>query len=385
MNVLVLTSQFYAPSGAEGLQIEFALELASRSGVSVTLMALGDPHDPKVSLAKSKLEAKGLRVEILKLQLHPSLWSLWSAARRLRKWIVCEEVDVVETGLYTPSIVAALATQGLKIPLIHGVHAPFYRDMKLGRWNLRKHFWRLGLRGENVFFYSISDFVGQCWAGFFGISSNRIRRIYNSIAAHHFSAENSRGSLYKELGIDAGEKLILFVGRIRRDKGVEILLDAVANDLIELHAHLIFIGAVEPEYADLGERIKELSLRNDSRIHHLGYRNDVATWFASVDVFVLPTQREGFGMVIMEALAAGCPTVATTVDALPEIFGESGAILVAPQDTSALRKAISRQLALDLNQRKALAGRGRCFASQFTTVRRADELLKYLQTCQRQM
>ena len=99
----------------------------------------------------------------------------------------------------------------------------------------------------------------------------------------------------------------------------------------------------------------------DPAVRFLGYRNDVAAVLASLDIFVHPSLWEGFGLAILEAMAAGKPVIATNVSAIPELVldGYTG-ILVPPEDPAKLSRAIttlSRNVAL--RQRYGENGRRR--------------------------
>ena len=96
-------------------------------------------------------------------------------------------------------------------------------------------------------------------------------------------------------------------------------------------------------------------------LEYLGHRSDVAALFARADVFVHSSKLEGMGQVVVEALLAGLPVVATAAGGVPEVVGDAG-LLVPPQDPDALRAALERALAGDHPSRAASVARGARFS-----------------------
>jgi glycosyltransferase involved in cell wall biosynthesis len=147
------------------------------------------------------------------------------------------------------------------------------------------------------------------------------------------------------LGIRAHELVVGFVGRLVRDKGVGELVEAWQS-IRTTHptAHLLVIGPFEPRDAVSPETRR--ALRSDPRVHLTGSVLDIPRWYAAMDLVVLPTYREGFPNVLLEAAAMRLPVVATAVtgcvDAVED--GTTG-ILVPPRDAVALARGLHRYLA----------------------------------------
>ncbi len=149
----------------------------------------------------------------------------------------------------------------------------------------------------------------------------------------------------RELGISEGSLVILFVGRLTRDKGIRELVSAfrmLQRD--EKAVELMLVGPFETERDPLPrETLHELS--NNPRIHVVGFSRQPEKYMGIADVFCLPSYREGFGSVVIEAGAMGVPTVATRVVGLVDavVDGETG-LLVPPKDIDALRSALTKML-----------------------------------------
>jgi len=157
--------------------------------------------------------------------------------------------------------------------------------------------------------------------------------------------EKSATAIRRELDISEQSFVILFVGRLTKDKGIRELVAAFLMLLSELkEIDLILVGPFEPERDPLPKEILE-ELSYNSRIHVVGFSEQPEKYMAAADVFCLPSYREGFGSVIVEAAAMGLPSVASRVTGLVDavVHGETG-LLVQPKDVDALKHALRRML-----------------------------------------
>ncbi len=144
------------------------------------------------------------------------------------------------------------------------------------------------------------------------------------------------------LGISDDARVVLFVGRVVEDKGIRELLVAFERIAAsDPDAHLVVVGPLEPERAPLPPALLA-RLTGTSRVHYVG-RQDPASFFRASDVFCLPSYREGFPTVVLEAAACGVPTVASeivgNVDAV--VNGETG-LLVPAKRSEPLAEALRR-------------------------------------------
>ncbi|MGY1690874.1 glycosyltransferase family 4 protein [Geodermatophilus sp. SYSU D01105] len=129
---------------------------------------------------------------------------------------------------------------------------------------------------------------------------------------------------------------LLFVGLLVRRKGVHVLLEAMAGAALPPDVTLQVAGD-GPERADLEGCASRLGLRD--RVAFLGFRSDVPRLLAGSDAFVLPSAMEQQPLVLIEALGAGKPVVATDVGGIPEMVAGAG-IVVPPGDAPALGRAL---------------------------------------------
>jgi glycosyltransferase involved in cell wall biosynthesis len=160
-----------------------------------------------------------------------------------------------------------------------------------------------------------------------------------------------RDELRRELGVSGA--VLVFAGRLGPQKALEVALDALAG----LDEVTFVVAGDGPERAALERRAAELGL--DSRVRFLGSvpRERVLRLFRAADASVLPSAWENFPHTVVEALAVGCPVIATAVGGVPEVVrdGENG-LLVPPRDPAALRAAIARFLHDDELRERLSAG-----------------------------
>jgi glycosyltransferase involved in cell wall biosynthesis len=168
--------------------------------------------------------------------------------------------------------------------------------------------------------------------------------IYNAVDLARYDERDDRR---REL--DAEDKLVIgFVGQIVPRKGVTTLIRALPAVLQQFPTALLaIVGCPPPDESDYERECRALvdELGLSTHVRFLGYRRDIPAWMRSFDVFALPTQSEPFGKVVIEAMAAGTPVVATHVGGIPEIVtGPELGTLVAPDDPAAIAREIVRYL-----------------------------------------
>lgn len=159
------------------------------------------------------------------------------------------------------------------------------------------------------------------------------------------------------------------LGRLQYEKGFDLLVQAMAQ--LQGEARLL-LGGPGPLAEALAQQVKELGL--EETVDLVGFVSDVPAFLSRSGLFVLASRSEGLGLVLVEAMAAGRPVVATRVGGISEVVvdGETG-LLVPPEVPSALAEAIRRLLAdRDLAARMGEAGRRRA-QELFSAGRMAEQ------------
>jgi glycosyltransferase involved in cell wall biosynthesis len=156
-----------------------------------------------------------------------------------------------------------------------------------------------------------------------------------------------RDRLRRQLDIPRGDRVVTFVGRLVGDKGISELL-AAFDALADANTTLLLVGGEEPELDPLPAATRELMHRHP-KVRCAGWVTDVRPYLALSDLLVLPSYREGFGMVLVEAGAMGVPVIATDITGCRDVVidGVNG-LLVPPRDAAALADALGRVLGDDL-------------------------------------
>jgi glycosyltransferase involved in cell wall biosynthesis len=180
-----------------------------------------------------------------------------------------------------------------------------------------------------------------------------------------------RQSIRAELDISPTAIVILFVGRLKREKGVPDLLAAWHN-IRDTHpaAHLVLVGPDEEELLD--------KLPNDERLHAVGYTLQVERYMAAADILVLPSYREGFGSVLLEAAATRLPVVASRIYGITDavVEGKTG-LLHRPGDVPDLGEKLL-QLLTDESLRLRLGNAGfESVSKSFTQERVTQAMLVF--------
>ncbi len=185
-------------------------------------------------------------------------------------------------------------------------------------------------------------------------------------------------------GVAEGDAVVAFVGRFVREKGVLDLLEAIAHVAPHVPGlRLLMIGDTLPSDRGRGieKEIRDLIAARgiEKNVIFLGFRGDVPDLLRLVDVFALPSYREGMPLTILEAMAAARPVVATNIRGCREevIDGVTG-LLVEPGDIRGLAEAI-RSLALDPERARTMGAAGRRRAETAFDRRRvlAEEVETY--------
>jgi glycosyltransferase involved in cell wall biosynthesis len=197
----------------------------------------------------------------------------------------------------------------------------------------------------------------------------RVVTVHNGIAPAGFEARADGAALRAALGLPPGRPVIGIVARLAPQKGVEHLVRALAQLDRDGRGATLLVAGDGPLRDRLENEARELGVV----AVFLGYRGDVAEILGALDVFVLPSVTEGLPLVVLEAMAAGCPVVATRVGGIPEAVrdGETG-WLVPPADPDALARAIHHALG-DRARAAAYAAAGRERVRRLFTAERMVE------------
>lgn len=158
-----------------------------------------------------------------------------------------------------------------------------------------------------------------------------LRGSFGGVDLHKFSPESRKQfeiAIMEDLSIPSNARVALFLGRINKDKGVDLLIESFRKISEQLpDCFLVFVGPYEKENNPLSPG-NEKTMMSHPRIRFLGMKNDPVPFLAIADFLVLPSFREGFGTVVIEAAGMEIPTLGRKISGLVDsISSEESGIL----------------------------------------------------------
>ena len=330
----------FAPApvgGAEQVVADLTAALAAE-GHTVHLVPILDDGNPDHSF---------LSLISPEVEVHPNFLPPRSYLKERRVLLaLLDQIQpsVVHTHGYRSDLIGGLAARARSCPVVSTVHGFTGGGWKnrvyerVQRWALR--------RADRVIAVSDPLSAQLQQAGF---SAEQLEVISNARSLPRggfLPAEDARsviGSLPGDSGQGSGVASpgtpfhIGWIGRLSREKGPDVLLDALSQ-MGDVPWKATFIGT--------GPLLEELMVRaregdTDDRIGWAGVLPEAARYLRAFDVVVLSSRSEGTPIVLLEAMAAGVPVVATRVGGIPDIVTEQEAVLVDPEDPRALSRAIT--------------------------------------------
>jgi glycosyltransferase involved in cell wall biosynthesis len=178
-----------------------------------------------------------------------------------------------------------------------------------------------------------------------GVRRERINVQHNSIRPEKLASAEEAQAIRNKFAVKEGEPLVLAIGRLSSEKAHIDLLDAfhhLQTNNSELKAKLVIVGD-GPERERLEAAARSLSI--NGHVYFAGQISEVKPYYAAAHLLALPSHSEGSPYVLLEAMAAGLPIVATAVGGVPEMVeDEESALLVPPRDSQKMAAAIARVL-----------------------------------------
>jgi glycosyltransferase involved in cell wall biosynthesis len=188
----------------------------------------------------------------------------------------------------------------------------------------------------------------------------------------------ARGEIRRNLGISEQDLVFLFIGRLNRDKGVLDL--AVAFPIVFARypgVHLLVVG---PDEEDIRTEMEARMGACRSHVHFVGFAGNPEDYMASADVLCLPSYREGFGNVVIEAAAVGIPTLGSRIYGIVDaVVDDETGLLFEPRDVDSLTASLNA-LAADPSRREQLGRQARTrVLCDFSCERLAQAWIEFYQ------
>lgn len=289
------------------------------------------------------LEAAGIPVICLNAG---GLLSLPRVLFQLTRWLSRLRPELLQTFLFHANILGRVAAYWARVPIVVcGLRVAEYRS----RWYGRIDRWTNSIVTTNV---CVSQGVADFSAQRSKLPVNKIVVIPNSVDISRFA--NSTPADLTELGIPANSRVLISIGRLEHQKGIDILLDAIAAMTVDSPKRVDAISRVpaDTHFLIVGDgpdahRLREQADRNriSHCVHFAGRREDVPALLAASVALILPSRWEGMPNVVLEAMAAARPVIATRVEGIAELIQDEVTGLIVPvEQPEALAKAINTLL-----------------------------------------
>jgi glycosyltransferase involved in cell wall biosynthesis len=245
---------------------------------------------------------------------------LFKLTRELRR----RRPALVQTFLFHANVLGRIAARFAGIPrIVSGLRVAEHRSPWYGRIDR----WTNFLVTTNV---CVSQGVADFSAEQEGLSRDKLVVIPNAVDLERF-AQASPADV-TPFGIPAASRILISIGRLERQKGIDVLLDAIEQlDPLPDDVHFLIVGD-GPDAPQLRQRVEEMRLTD--RIHFVGRRDDVPGLLAASMALVLPSRWEGMPNVVLEAMAAGRPVIASRVEGIAELVRDHASGLTFNSENS---------------------------------------------------
>lgn len=281
---------------------------------------------------------------------------IWRLAQLLRQ----EGVAVLHAHCFDPTFIGLAAARLAGVPFVFTRHHSDH-NLRLGkRWHVGIDAW-CARHADHVIAVSEATRKVMCEAE--RVPETQITVVYNGMEPLREPAPQSVARVKEELGI-AHEPVCLMPARLHEEKGHRFLFEALPEIVARAGSIIALLAGDGPHRAQLEAEARARGL--EKFVRFLGRRNDMPELFSLASVVALPSLAESFGFVLVEAMSAGKPVVASTTGGIPEVVtdGETG-LLVPQADAKRLAEAIC-EILQNPEQARTMGEAGRRRARHFT-------------------
>jgi glycosyltransferase involved in cell wall biosynthesis len=293
------------------------------------------------------VQRTGVKVETVPMEREMEPLRDMRSLLTLRDCFLKHRFDVVHTHTPKAGLIGPMAARLAGVPhVVHTIHGLLFHD-RMG-WLRQMLFWLpekvTATCCDHLLSQSREDLKYAVRTGL--CASKKIVYLGNGIDVDYFSpsASYARAQVLREVGIESGDFVVGSVGRLVREKGFMELFAAMDHLSVRYpQIKLVVIGPRELDQDDALDPVYMDDLQERGIVRFVNWSNDMRPWYASMDVFVLPSYREGIPRACMEAAALKRPVVASDIRGCREVVldGKTG-LLVPPRKVPTLMQAIER-------------------------------------------
>ena len=337
------------PGGAENLLLEFC-KYISKEEFDISVGYLKGKGGLKKIFKKA-----GIRVFDLNMRTRIDVFCLL----RLAGFIKSEKFDIVHTHLIDADIFGFFAA---KIAGIRRIVSTKHNTDDFRKKRTIPMLLDTFVGNKVSMNIAVSNSVREFLIKYQKIKPEKIEVVYNGINIEKFLPRKNKEKAKTGLGLNPKDHVIGLIGRFEKQKGHVYLVEAASKIISDIeNVHLVFLGEGSLKKSIQGE-VERLKLK--SQVTFLNLREDVAAVLNAMDILVLPSLWEGLGMVLLEAMAAGVPVLASDVDGIREaVVNNQTGILVPPADSGKLAEQVLALLK-DEYLRCTLSKNGRDFVEE---------------------
>lgn len=352
------------------IRVLYCVETISSGGVEQTRLTLAknlpkDKFEIKITCSYASgpiaeaLQEEGVELIRLGSMKHPFDWNIHKKVQAIIREF---KPQIMHGGVFEGNSLTALSGTWMQVPvrIMEETSDPQNRSAK-ANWLLRQ----FSKMVDKV--TAISPNVERYLLNIAKIERRKVQLINNGVTMPNPISDTQKITLKNELGLAEDTLVLGFVGRLFNDhKRMTDLLEAISL-IKQKQIKLLMVG----DGRDRGlveEKIKELGI--SEQVILVGYQSNTSLYYSIMDIFCIPSAREGFGLVAVEAMLFGLPVIASEVGGLKDVVvdGETG-FLVPPRSPESIAEKI--QILIDQPQlRKQMGEKGRQRALRHFTAER---------------
>lgn len=327
-----------APGGAETSLAEMAPGLVAH-GIELHVLPLG----PRLDLAP-RLQSAGAVVH--RRVARPGRLNSVREVTRVARSI---SPDLIHTTLYEADLAGRVGAQALRIPSSTSLVGDTYAKLTASRTHAEKL--RLALVADRVTaatadqFHAVSVGLAQSAIKHLRIPADKITVISRGRSAERlpFQPDGVREAVRRSLNLNRDAKILLAVGRLEPVKGLGDLIDALPVVVDSEPSTVLLVAGKDGKESG---RLRQAATASGLDIRFLGHRRDIPDLLAAADLLCFPSHSEGSPGTLIEAMAVGCPIVASDIPANVEVLGAPGltAMLTPVRQPAALASTIVEAL-----------------------------------------